>query len=43
VSSNVFKGTFDLINKVSVFFPLTTLIEKLWFVYIIQIADVKVN
>jgi ABC-type Na+ efflux pump permease subunit len=29
VSSNVFKGTFDLINKVSVFFPLTTLIEKL--------------
>ena len=29
VSSNIFKGTFDLINKISVFFPLTTLIERL--------------
>lgn len=29
VSSNIFKGTFQLINKISIFFPLTTLIEKL--------------
>jgi ABC-type Na+ efflux pump permease subunit len=29
MSSNIFKGTFHLVNKISVFFPLSILIEKL--------------